>query len=90
MLKDYDEWYEKEDIGSLKPFGMNMETEGPFLAAVRGYSTVPDSNVDLSDPRHSEAFKKLFPHLGGICFHKTDKEGNPITVSKKKSHDIDG
>ncbi|KAI9350476.1 CRAL-TRIO domain-containing protein [Zopfochytrium polystomum] len=59
----------------------------PFLASVRGYKTVPDVDVDMNDPRHSPYFAKMYKCMGGLSFHKFDKDGLPLVIERVGLYD---
>ncbi|KAJ3306906.1 hypothetical protein HDU76_004733 [Blyttiomyces sp. JEL0837] len=83
MLDGYDHWRIKAKIDSLEMFG----PEAPFLVAVRGLSKdIPDANVDPSAGK----LYPFYPYMGGICFHKFDKDGYPIIIERIGLYDAKG
>lgn len=58
-----------------------MENKLPVLYAVRGYSSIPDSNLEAL-PGVSESVIRINKYMGGACLHKTDREGCPIYIER--------
>lgn len=52
-----------------------------MLYAVRGYDSIPDSNLEpLAGV--SESVLRVNKYMGGACLHKTDREGCPIYIER--------
>jgi hypothetical protein len=51
------------------------------LYAVRGYDSIPDSNLE-SVPGVSEAVLRINKYMGGTCLHKIDREGCPVYIER--------
>ncbi|KAJ3192312.1 cytosolic factor, phosphatidylinositol/phosphatidylcholine transfer protein [Irineochytrium annulatum] len=73
QIRDYYLWRKKDKIDELPPMG---SPSNPYCYGVRGYSGVPDLDPDMSSPNMPPFLK----HCGGGCFHKTDRDGNPIVI----------
>ena len=61
------------------------ENKLPVLYAVRGFNSVPDSNLE-SLPGLSESVIRVNTYMGGSCLHKVDREGCPIYIERLVSN----
>lgn len=52
-----------------------------MLYAVRGYQSIPDSNLEPL-PGVSESVLRINKYMGGACLHKVDREGCPIYIER--------
>ncbi|KAI8364117.1 CRAL-TRIO domain-containing protein [Blakeslea trispora] len=77
------EWREKKHI-NLYPVA-TKENQLPVLYAVRGFNSVPDSNLE-SLPGLSESVIRVNNYMGGSCLHKVDREGCPIYIERLGLH----
>ncbi|ORE18922.1 CRAL/TRIO domain-containing protein [Rhizopus microsporus] len=66
------EWRKSNGI-DLHPVA-TRENKLPVLYAVRGYESIPDSNLEAL-PGVSESVLRINKYMGGTCLHKTDREG---------------
>ena len=78
LLKTF-EWRETNHIGD-HPVATG-ENKLPVLYAVRGYQSIPDSNLE-SLPGVSESVLRINKYMGGACLHKVDREGCPIYIER--------
>ncbi|KAG2201732.1 hypothetical protein INT46_003124 [Mucor plumbeus] len=82
LLKTF-EWRETNHIGD-HPVATG-ENKLPVLYAVRGYQSIPDSNLE-SLPGVSESVLRINKYMGGACLHKVDREGCPIYIERLGYH----
>ncbi|KAI8882242.1 CRAL/TRIO domain-containing protein [Backusella circina FSU 941] len=82
LLKTF-EWRKANDIG-LHPVATG-ENKLPVLYAVRGYASIPDSNLEAV-PGVSESVLRINQSMGGACLHKVDREGCPIYIERLGYH----
>ncbi|KAI8370626.1 CRAL-TRIO domain-containing protein [Radiomyces spectabilis] len=61
------------------------ENQLPVLYSVRGFSSIPDSNLEAS-AGVSEAVLRINQYMGGSCLHKTDIDGCPIYIERLGYH----
>jgi hypothetical protein len=73
------EWREQNNVGD-HPVATG-ENKLPVLYAVRGYETIPDSNLEAL-AGVSESVLRINKYMGGACLHKTDREGCPIYIER--------
>ncbi|CAO3611524.1 unnamed protein product [Mucor fragilis] len=82
LLKTF-EWRETNRIGD-HPVATG-ENKLPVLYAVRGYNSIPDSNLEpLAGV--SESVLRINKYMGGACLHKVDREGCPIYIERLGYH----
>ncbi|KAI9267774.1 CRAL-TRIO domain-containing protein [Helicostylum pulchrum] len=77
------EWRKVNDINN-HPVA-TAENKLPVLYAVRGYQSIPDSNLE-SAPGISESVIRINKYMGGACLHKVDREGCPIYIERLGYH----
>ncbi|KAI9358798.1 CRAL-TRIO domain-containing protein [Pilaira anomala] len=77
------EWRKANDIDN-HPVA-TAENKLPVLYAVRGYKSIPDSNLE-SLPGVSESVLRINKYMGGACLHKVDREGCPIYIERLGYH----
>ncbi|KAI8991483.1 CRAL-TRIO domain-containing protein [Mycotypha africana] len=82
LLKMY-EWRDKNQI-DYHPVATD-ENKLPVLYAVRGFHSIPDSNLE-AQPGISEAVLRINKYMGGACLHKTDREGCPVYIERLGYH----
>lgn len=73
------EWRKSNGI-DLHPVA-TRENKLPVLYAVRGYESIPDSNLEAL-PGVSESVLRINKYMGGTCLHKTDREGCPVYIER--------
>ncbi len=47
---------------------------------IRGFDFVKDQDFDVLAPDVPDGWADFFSHLGGGCYHKTDKQGYPVYI----------
>ncbi|RCH98276.1 S14 cytosolic factor [Rhizopus azygosporus] len=77
------EWRKSNGI-DLHPVA-TRENKLPVLYAVRGYESIPDSNLEAL-PGVSESVLRINKYMGGTCLHKTDREGCPVYIERLGYH----
>ncbi|KAI7899977.1 CRAL-TRIO domain-containing protein [Cokeromyces recurvatus] len=82
LLKTF-QWREENNIGH-HPVA-TAENKLPVLYAVRGYQSIPDSNLEPL-PGISESVLRINKYMGGACLHKTDREGCPVYIERLGYH----
>ncbi|CAO0792693.1 unnamed protein product [Mucor circinelloides] len=82
LLKTF-EWRETNRIGD-HPVATG-ENKLPVLYAVRGYDSIPDSNLEPL-AGISESVLRINKYMGGACLHKVDREGCPIYIERLGYH----
>ncbi|KAG2205948.1 hypothetical protein INT47_005266 [Mucor saturninus] len=82
LLKTF-EWRKTNDVDH-HPVA-TLENKLPVLYAVRGYQSIPDSNLEAL-PGVSESVLRINKYMGGACLHKTDREGCPIYIERLGYH----
>ncbi|KAL7322540.1 hypothetical protein PS15p_211529 [Mucor circinelloides] len=82
LLKTF-EWREANRIGD-HPVATG-DNKLPVLYAVRGYASIPDSNLEPL-AGISESVLRINKYMGGACLHKVDREGCPIYIERLGYH----
>ncbi|KAK4509827.1 uncharacterized protein ATC70_007131 [Mucor velutinosus] len=82
LLKTF-EWRETNRIDD-HPVA-TRENKLPVLYAVRGYNSIPDSNLEPL-AGISESVLRINKYMGGACLHKVDREGCPIYIERLGYH----
>src|SRR5438067_1068447 len=72
-------WRAERKIDEIAVAGDNNGL--PVLYAVRGFTSVPDSNLEAR-AGVSEAVLRVNKYLGGSALHKTCKQGFPIYIER--------
>ncbi|KAI9496667.1 CRAL-TRIO domain-containing protein [Zychaea mexicana] len=76
--------WRKESNVDVHPVA-TLDNKLPLLYPVRGFSCLPDGNLDVH-PSVSEAVLRIYRWMGGSCLHKTDNDGCPIYIERLGHH----
>ncbi|KAI7865791.1 CRAL-TRIO domain-containing protein [Spinellus fusiger] len=58
----------------------------PLLYAVRGYTSIPDGNIEAKSGL-SESVLRIYKYMGGSSLHKTDRDGCPLYIEQLGYHE---
>ncbi|OZJ04159.1 hypothetical protein BZG36_03111 [Bifiguratus adelaidae] len=61
----------------------------PALYAIRGYSSLPDQNLEAA-PGVAENVLRIATYMGGSGLHKFDRDGCPVYIERLGLHDVKG
>lgn len=74
------EWRKANNVDDLPVPGPN--NSNGVMYGVRGWHSVPDANIEASQPNVPEHAVRLQNYMGGSCLHKWDKAGRPIYIER--------